>query len=256
MTKDSTTTSPRRDSFTARRNPARTSRSERRSSPTPRPWLPSSGFVTTGNPIRAEFLRAERSEALYRAFGLDPRRRTVLVFGGSGGSVALAQAVLRAKAAIGQDEGLQVLLVTGRGTEAEPVALELAAAGVTNVVVLPYIERMGEAFALADLVVSRAGATTLAEITSCGKAALLVPWNGAAEGHQWENARYLQEEKACAVAGDEEIQGSGLARLIGQILNDGDGLRRMEENARRLGRPHAAALILGEIVARTREART
>ncbi len=212
--------------------------------------------VATGNPVRSEFLHSRRSKALYRQFGLDPRRRTVLVFGGSGGSAALTEAVLRAAAAIGREEGVQVLLAAGRGADVGDIAARIASAEAANVVVLPYIERMGEAFALADLVVSRAGASTLAEITSCGKASLLVPWDGAAEGHQWENALCLHEEKACAVAGDAEIREDGLARLIGQILNDGDALRRIAENARRLGRPHAAALILAEIVTQTREART
>lgn len=216
----------------------------------------SAPLVVTGNPIRREFLLAQRTDALYRKFRLAPGRRTVLVFGGSQGSAALTSAVLRGKKAIRENEGIQVLLVTGNAAEEQSIVQELEEAGVENVAVARYIERMGEAFALADLVVSRAGATTLAEITSCGKPALLVPWGGSADGHQWENARYLKDKEACALANETDIAELGLARLIEQILQDGEALTRMARNSKRLGRPQATRSILGEIhtMSRAREA--
>lgn len=220
-------------------------------------YLPSRApLVVTGNPIRKEFLLAQRTDALYRKFDLVPGRRTVLIFGGSQGSAALTAAVLRAKESIRENEGIQVLLVTGNATEERSIVTELAEGGVRNVVVRPYIERMGEAFALADLVVSRAGATTLAEITSCGKPALLIPWGGSADGHQWENARYLEGKEACALADETAIAELGLARLINQITADGEALTRMAHNSRKLGRPEAARSILGELntMYRVREA--
>ncbi len=214
------------------------------------------GVVTTGNPIRKEFLLAKRTDALYRAFNLVPGRFTVLVFGGSQGSRLLIDALLRAKESIGQNEEIQVLLVTGKVEDEAAIIDDLAQAGVKNVVVRPYIDRMGEAFVLADLVVSRAGATTLAEITSCGKPALLVPWSGAAGGHQWQNARYLEEEEACALAVEKDVAELGLGKLIDEIVKDKEELTRMARNSLRLGRPGAVASILGEIhtVARAREA--
>ena len=119
-----------------------------------------------------------------------------------------------------------------------------------------YIDRMGEAFALADLIVSRAGATTLAEITSCGKSALLIPWGGAANGHQWKNARVLEEEEACTLAKEKEILEQGLAKLIEQMLSDKERLTRLAKNSLRLGQQQATASILSEITALAREART
>ena len=212
--------------------------------------------VVTGNPIRKEFLLAKRSEALYHKFDLDSQRRTVLVFGGSHGSAALTTAVLRAKALIAQNRGIQVLLVTGNTGEEQAIRNELRQAGVENVVVRRYIDRMGEAFALADLIVSRAGATTLAEITSCGKPALLIPWGGAANGHQWKNARVLEEEEACTLAKEKEILEQGLAKLIAQMLDDQERLTRLAKNSLRLGQQRATASILSEITALAREART
>ena len=115
---------------------------------------------------------------------------------------------------------------------------------------------MGEAFALADLVVSRAGATTLAEITSCGKPALLIPWKGAAGGHQWENARVLDREQACALVEEEDIVGEGLAKMIEQVVCDSQGLEQMSRNSLRLGRREATTRILGEILTLVEGVRT
>lgn len=212
--------------------------------------------IVTGNPIRKEFFLAKRTDELYRKFGLTPTRQTVLVFGGSHGSAALTTAVLRAKGAIAQNERLQVLLVTGKAGEEAVIREEFRRAGVENVIVCRYIERMGEAFALADLIVSRAGATTLAEITSCGKPSLLIPWGEATDGHQWENARLLNQEEACELINEQDILGQELARLIEQIVSDREGLMKMAQNSRRLGKRQATTLILGEIIALAEGVRT
>ncbi len=211
--------------------------------------------VVTGNPVREEFLRERRCDAAYREFGLDPRRRTVLVFGGSSGSPELVDHILGAKEALGRRRDLQFLLVTGGSRSEDDVRSELAAAGVENVQVRRYVDRMATAFAIADLIVARAGATTLAEITTCGKPAVLVPWRGAAEDHQWENARVLERAEACRLA---DAQALGTGGLVGEILRlaeDDAALVRLGGNARRLGQRQANARILGEIQALVRGAR-
>ncbi len=212
--------------------------------------------VVTGNPIRAEFLNAHRSPEVYRRFGLDPERKTVLVFGGSRGSSALITALINASDKLAQDEHVQVLLVTGDAEDENAIQAAFAAAGVKNVHVRRYIEHMGEAFAIADLIVSRAGATTLAEITSCGKPALIVPWEGAADNHQRKNADYLQQAQACVVAAEQEVVGAGLAKLIEEMVGDKQRLSRLAHNAARFGRRHAVSLILGELEPLAREARS
>jgi len=210
--------------------------------------------VVTGNPIREEFLAARRTPAAYRAFGLRPGLRTVLVFGGSLGSSQLIDEVLRAKASIAETDDLQVLLVTGKAANAERIREELRAAGAKNVRVVPYIKKMGEAFALADLVVARAGATTLAEITSCGKPSILVPWEGAADDHQRANALALESEQACTIADSNVIVQRGLVTIIRETIRNDLVLAQLAENSRRLGMRQARALILGEIRATMRGA--
>ncbi|MCX6093247.1 MAG: undecaprenyldiphospho-muramoylpentapeptide beta-N-acetylglucosaminyltransferase [Candidatus Bipolaricaulota bacterium] len=212
-------------------------------------------IVVTGNPIREEFLRERRCDAAYREFGLNPRRRTVLVFGGSNGSPELVDQILAAKADLARRDDLQVLLVTGGARPEEEVRRELRAAGATNVEVRRYIDRMATAFAIADLIVARAGATTLAEITTCGKPAVLVPWRGATDDHQWQNARVLERAEACRLA---DSQTTGKGELVDQILRlarDDAALTRLAGNARRLGQRQANSLILGEIQTLVRGAR-
>ena len=209
--------------------------------------------VVTGNPIRKEFHLAKRSEALYRKFGLVPQRRTVLVFGGSNGSGMFTNAVLRAKATIAKNEAIQVLLITGEAGQEHAVRKELLQAGVTNVVVRSYVDRMDEAFALADLIVSRAGASSLAEITACGKPALLIPWEDAADGHQRENARVLEEQEACVLIEEKDFMKLSLATLIREIVEDEERLLQIGKNSMRLGRRQATTSILGEITTLARE---
>ena len=212
--------------------------------------------VVTGNPIREEILHAKRSPELYRAFGLDPARRTILVFGGSKGSREITEQVLLGKEAVSQNRDLQVLLITGDADAERRIRAELKASNVKNIVVKGYVHQMGAAFAIADLVVCRAGATSLAEITSCGKASLLVPWKEAADDHQRKNAELMREECACTVADDEVIVRHRLVDVILGQMGDELGLERMANNARRLGQRSAETLILGEIRSLMREVHT
>jgi len=212
-------------------------------------------LVVTGNPIREEFLHLRRSDALYRRFDLDPQRRTILMFGGSKGSTEIGEQLRSAKETLAANRELQVLFIAGSDRAADALRNELRAAGVDNVVVEPYVDRMGEAFAIADLVVCRAGATSLAEITACGKASLLIPWREAADDHQWENARLLRESQACALADDEVIVERNLVRLIVELIRDEFTLERLAGNAGRLGRRTARAQVLGEIQSMMRGAR-
>jgi len=212
-------------------------------------------MVVTGNPIREEFLHVKRSPALYRHFGLDPERRTILVFGGSKGSAEISEQVLLGKDAIARNNNLQILLITGDPETEMAIQADLTATGVRNIVVKGYVHHMGAAFAIADLVVCRAGATSLAEITSCGKASLLVPWKEAADDHQRKNARLMEEARACIVADEEDIVRHGLVDSILGQMDDELGLERLAGNARRLGQRSAESLILGEIRSLMREVR-
>ncbi len=212
-------------------------------------------LVVTGNPIREEFLHVKRSPALYRTFGLDPERRTILVFGGSKGSEEITEQVLWGKHAIAGNNDLQILLITGDAAVEASIRAELDASNVGNIVVKGYVHQMGAAFAIADLVVCRAGATSLAEITSCGKAAMLVPWKEAADDHQRKNAELMREERACTVADDDVIVRHGLVGAILDQMDDELGLECLAGNAKRMGQRSAESAILGEIRSLMRGAR-
>ncbi|MCK4411843.1 undecaprenyldiphospho-muramoylpentapeptide beta-N-acetylglucosaminyltransferase [Candidatus Bipolaricaulota bacterium] len=204
-------------------------------------------IVITGNPIRKEFLLTKRETSIYHRFGLDPEKKTVLVFGGSHGAAILTQAVMRAREKLSKSEQIQILLITGNKAKERSINKEFSSPGVNNLVVFRYIDRMSDAFAIADLIVSRAGATTLAEITSCGKPALLVPWGKAANEHQWKNARYLESRNACAVVAEKDMTSLAFLTYIKETVMNKEKLIQMAQNSWQLGRRQASTTILGEI---------
>lgn len=212
-------------------------------------------LVVTGNPVREELLHVKRTDAAYALFGLDPARRTILIYGGSKGSAEITEQIRIGKHSIAASRELQILLITGDARRTAVLRKEMCAAGAVNVVIETYVDRMGDAFAVADLVVCRAGATSLAEITACGKASLLVPWRDAADDHQWANALVFRDEGACTVAGEDVIVRHGLMRLIQELAYDAEALARMADSARRHGRRDARAAILGEMQTLMRGAR-
>jgi UDP-N-acetylglucosamine--N-acetylmuramyl-(pentapeptide) pyrophosphoryl-undecaprenol N-acetylglucosamine transferase len=212
--------------------------------------------VVTGNPIRSEFFLARRTPETYNRFNLYPDKKTVLIFGGSNGSSALTSAVRHEALEISKRTDIQVLLVTGRDQDTSTLELEFAAAGIKNIAVKTYIKSMGEAFAIADLVVSRAGASSLAEITSCGKPSILIPWKEAADGHQEANAQVLKVSNACEIMDESELGNHQLAQLIEEMVQDKEGLRLMARRAVYMGAKHAAASMLGEIVGLVEGAKT
>lgn len=204
-------------------------------------------IVVTGNPIREDFFLSQRTDLIYQQFGLNPNRKTILVFGGSHGSQLLTEQIIRAKERFGACRQVQVLLVIGNAQRQVDITADLAAAGVENITTQTYIDNMAQAFAIADLVVSRAGATSLAEIIACGKPAILIPWTGAAADHQLENARYLDAQEACVLVNEERLKEDDLASLILTTVTSDKRLNQLSANLRRLGRRGAATRMWNEI---------
>jgi UDP-N-acetylglucosamine--N-acetylmuramyl-(pentapeptide) pyrophosphoryl-undecaprenol N-acetylglucosamine transferase len=194
--------------------------------------------VWTGTPLRACLWQGDRRRAAGR-FGLDPRRTTIFVVGGSQGSAAINRTVGEAVRYLRDRPDLQVLHQTG------PRRADVTApqnGGALRYVQVDYIEEMGDAYAVADLVVARAGAGTCAEITALGLPAVLVPLR-AASGHQVENARVLERAGAAVVIPEEALDGARLARVLTELLAEPGRLARMREAARSLGRPDAAEAV-------------
>jgi UDP-N-acetylglucosamine--N-acetylmuramyl-(pentapeptide) pyrophosphoryl-undecaprenol N-acetylglucosamine transferase len=183
-------------------------------------FFPAKKKVLTGPLVRKGIMAGDRALAL-AAFGLEPGRFTVFVMGGSGGAHAINMAMKDAAPALRSAENLQVLHQTGE-KDVEEVKAGYRAAGV-KAVVLPYIDDMAGAYAAADLVVSRSGATTVAELAVCGKRAVLIPYPFAADNHQEHNARSLAERGGGEVIVQKDLTPPGLAAVIERIARDRAG---------------------------------
>jgi UDP-N-acetylglucosamine--N-acetylmuramyl-(pentapeptide) pyrophosphoryl-undecaprenol N-acetylglucosamine transferase len=207
----------------------------------------------TGNPVREEVLRvpADR-EAMAKEgreeFELDESRRTVVIFGGSLGALHIDRAAVGACRVLRHRSDLQILLITGPAhlpaVERALASSPTAGRGARSQIVIRhrgYVERMELAFACADLVVGRAGATTIAELTVCGLPSVLVPYPYATRDHQAANARAVQRAGGASVLLDDQLTAESLAERISSLIDDGERLEAMAERARAFGRPNASA---------------
>jgi UDP-N-acetylglucosamine--N-acetylmuramyl-(pentapeptide) pyrophosphoryl-undecaprenol N-acetylglucosamine transferase len=192
--------------------------------------------VVSGNPVRSSFALADpvRSRS---DLGLSRETPVLFVLGGSRGAHRLNRAVVDAAGRLKQ-MGLQVVAQTG-AEDHEAVRTGLAAAGV-RAVVAPFFDRVEACYAAADLVVARAGATSIAEIALVGRPSILVPYPYATEGHQMANARAMEGAGAALVVPDADLSGVTLAARIEELVNNRARLEAMADAARALARPGAA----------------
>jgi UDP-N-acetylglucosamine--N-acetylmuramyl-(pentapeptide) pyrophosphoryl-undecaprenol N-acetylglucosamine transferase len=166
---------------------------------------------------------------------------TVLVFGGSQGSRILNRALAAALPHLPGPERLRLVHQTGEAMRDEVAAAYAAASRPAEV--LAFLDDMEARFAQADLVVSRSGATTCAELTAAGKAAVLVPFAQAADDHQRSNARAMEAAGAARMIEEKDLTGERLAAAVNEVLADPKRLVAMEDAARSLGKADAAARV-------------
>jgi UDP-N-acetylglucosamine--N-acetylmuramyl-(pentapeptide) pyrophosphoryl-undecaprenol N-acetylglucosamine transferase len=198
-------------------------------------------IVETGNPVRWQRLPAIAKQEKF----------SLLVFGGSAGARRINYAVVDALKQLADLK--DAFFITHQTGESDYPAIREAYAGLPfDAKVMPFIEAMDEAYALADLVLCRAGATTVAELTAFGKAAILVPYPYAIYDHQRGNARALAERGAAEMILDQDLNGALLAEKIRGYLSDRVRIARMAQAAREMGRPDAAARIVDECYAMAR----
>lgn len=200
--------------------------------------------VVTGNPVRAGVAGSDRgalrAEAL-DAFGLEADRRTLLVFGGSLGARRINTAAIDSAGRWSNAGRLQMLHVTG-ARDAGEVAAGWAARDLAGLLVRTetFVERMELAYAAADVVVCRGGASTLAELTAVGLPAIIVPLPSAVADEQRANARVLAEAGAALVVDDAGLDGAALVAAGEPLLTDPERTAQMSRAAAALGRPDAA----------------
>ncbi len=204
-------------------------------------YFPRARVVETGNPVRWQKLPEVAQRAKF----------SLLVFGGSAGARRINFAVA---AALEQLTDLKAeLFITHQTGSADFAAIREAYAALPfEAEVTPFIDQMDRAYAQADLVLCRAGATTVAELTAFGKAAILVPYPYAIYDHQRGNAQALRDRGAADMILDQELTGEILAERIRSYLSDRKRIEKMAGVARSMGRPDAAARIVDECYALVR----
>jgi UDP-N-acetylglucosamine--N-acetylmuramyl-(pentapeptide) pyrophosphoryl-undecaprenol N-acetylglucosamine transferase len=206
-------------------------------------WLKRKDNVElVGTPVRPSLTDASKQEAM-KYFNLHPERKTLLVFGGSLGATSLNSAVLGILQEL-QNAGAQLIWQTGQKDLSRIRSLVQAS---ERGWVGPFIDRMDYAYAAADVVVCRAGATTIAEITALGKPAILVPYPFATGDHQTHNALALAEAGAAIAISDRELQ-TKLGEAVQELLRNDAKRRKMSEASRGLGRPRAGEFIASRIL--------
>ena len=189
--------------------------------------------TVTGVPVRRQFFSIPT-----RTVG----NPSLLLFGGSQGSRALNRVLVDSLRELNDRiPGLHIVHQTGE-KEYEVVAKSYLDAGV-SAEVSPFIDNMSAAFAAADLLVCRSGASTVAEITAAGKAAVFVPLPTAADNHQFKNAELLARNNAAVLMEEKDLTPQNFAAQVVQLLNDRPRLQAMSEAARKLAHPDAAASI-------------
>ncbi len=195
----------------------------------------------TGNPVRGHILGGDRAQGL-KTFDLAEGKPTLFIFGGSRGAHRINEAAIDAMRRLKGRVDLQFILQTGR--EDLAWAKTIVDAEQLPARVLAFLRDIHLAYAVADLVVCRSGAMTLAEIAACGTPAILVPYPHAAHNHQEVNAHNLVERGAAALVLDRELTGERLAKEIAHLVADRQTLRRMSANARTFARLDAAERIV------------
>ncbi|WP_337872332.1 undecaprenyldiphospho-muramoylpentapeptide beta-N-acetylglucosaminyltransferase [Ignavibacterium sp.] len=186
----------------------------------------------TGNPVRENLGTINKAEAK-KNFGLDENKRTILVLGGSLGASSINNAIEKSLNTV-IENNLQMIWQTGKNYYERYKKLNFAA-----VKIFDFLEDMNKAYSACDLLVARAGATTIAELTVLGLPAILIPSPNVAENHQYHNAKALVDKIAALMIQDDELN-SKLLETILSVINDSKKLEELSFNAKSLAKPNAA----------------
>lgn len=198
--------------------------------------------VLSGNPIRAGFGEFE-PQAAREKLGLEPEKETILIVGGSQGAASINEKIRSQLEIYSKWQGRQLLWQVGVD---EGLARDFATSQ-TYGKATSFIDDMAAAYAAADLVVCRAGALTLAELTAAGKPAILIPYPHATDDHQTKNAESLVEAGAAELVADSELDNYDLAGRVDALLNDQTQLLQMSLAAASMGSQNAAENIVQRI---------
>ena len=209
-------------------------------------FFPLEKLILTGNPVRQSLLnKGDFKEEAYRHFKLDANRKTLLVMGGSLGARTLNESMMNHLSAI-EHSDIQVLWQTGNYYY-QSILERLGPATLKNVHVLKFLDRMDLAYAISDLVVSRAGASSISELCILQKAVILVPSPNVAEDHQTKNAMALVNEHAAVMITDANASEALIPEAL-KLIHREDALAALRQNILILAQRDSAERIADEIL--------
>jgi len=207
-------------------------------------FFPKEKIIFTGNPVRQDIksIEEKRQEAI-SFFGLNENKKTILIIGGSLGARTINEAIGSGLKELSENN-IQVIWQTGKSY------IETArqqAQGLSNVKVFDFISRMDLAYASADCIISRAGASSVSEIQLVGKPCILVPSPNVAEDHQTKNAMALVKTKAAIMVKDDDAKNELIKKVI-ELINNNQLQQELKNNISKMAMPNAAEQIAKEIL--------
>jgi len=210
-------------------------------------------MVISGDPVRKQVREFSKLEPDFIKWGLKSGRFTVTVFGGSLGAEKINESAIELYKIFRQDSRLQFLLICGnRFFESYSKKLGGLQTGEDSIVfrIYPYIEEMASIYRISDLIISRAGATTIAELAITGIPAILVPYPRAIENHQYFNAGCLVKNKKAVLISDDKLNGEALSGIItGMLENGGSKYRQMKDASPGIKKLDSAEIIVNTLFA-------
>ncbi len=205
-------------------------------------FFPAAKMILTGNPVRQDLIDidSKRAEAIAH-FGLDPNKKTVLVLGGSLGARRINQLIEKELAKI-TAQNVQIIWQCGK-----LYFEDYKKYNTTNVQVLAFIERMDLVYAAADIIVSRAGASSVSELCIVGKPVIFIPSPNVAEDHQTKNAKAIVDKKGAMLLKESELDAE-FSLVFEALLKDKGKQMQLSENIKQLAMPDATKMIADVIV--------
>ena len=210
-------------------------------------FFPADKIIKTGNPVRQNLLETKltRDEAVAK-FGLDPSKKTILLVGGSLGARTINESVMQ-HLDIVEKSGVQFIWQTGKYYSADVADRLKDHRPLPMLKVTDFISDMGAAYRAADIVISRAGASSISEFCLIGKPVILVPSPNVAEDHQTKNAMALVDKNAALYVKDADAPDT-LLQLAVDTVQDDEQLAQLAENIKKLGKPNSADVIADEVL--------
>ena len=209
-------------------------------------FFPAEKIIMTGNPVRQALLDTKMTkEEAIKSFGLDPSKKTILIVGGSLGAGTVNKSVMQHLDEIAES-GVQVIWQTGKYYNVD-INEQLKGRDLPMIKVLDFISDMGAAYKAADLVISRAGASSISEFCLLGTPVILVPSPNVAEDHQTKNAMALVDKDAALYVKDADAPEQVISLAL-KTVQDEAKLRSLSEKILKLALPNSADIIADEVI--------